>query len=127
PHRLTALLMTLFAGVAMLVTAIGLAGVIAFSVAQRTREIGIRVAIGAQPASVLRTVAGQTLALAGLGTLIGLIVAWPLVRALSDVAVGAPPADPLPLAGAAIVQVGTALVAGLRSEEHTSELPSREN
>jgi putative ABC transport system permease protein len=113
PHRLTALLMTLFAGVAMLVTAVGLAGVIAFSVAQRTREIGIRVAIGAQPASVLRTVAGQTLALAGLGTLIGLIVAWPLVRALSDVAVGAPPADPLPLAGAAIVQVGTALVAGL--------------
>src|SRR5690606_41718686 len=67
----------------------------------------------AQPASVLRTVAGQPLALAGLGTLIGLIVAWPLVRALSDVAVGAPPADPLPLAGAAIVQVGTALVAGL--------------
>ncbi|MGH7444770.1 MAG: FtsX-like permease family protein, partial [Longimicrobiales bacterium] len=113
PYRLTALLMGMFALIALGVTAVGLAGVIAFSIAQRTREIGIRVAIGAQPLAVLRMVLGQTLALVIVGAGLGSITAFALADSLRDLVVGVPVADPLTFGGVALLLIAVATLAGL--------------
>jgi ABC-type antimicrobial peptide transport system permease subunit len=105
--------MSIFAFIALAVTAVGLAGVVAFSVAQRTREIGIRVAVGAQPLAVLRTVLGQTLVLVLAGAALGAVTAWLLADSVRDLVVGVPVADPLTFAGVTALLVGVALVAGL--------------
>ncbi len=113
PYRLTALLMGMFALIALGVTAVGLAGVIAFSIAQRTREIGIRVAIGAQPLGVLRMVLGQTLALVAVGAALGAGVAWLLADSLTGLVVGVTVADPLTYVGVAALLMVVATGAGL--------------
>lgn len=113
PYRLTAVLMGMFALIALGVTAVGLAGVIAFSIAQRTREIGIRVAIGAQPVRVLRMVLGQTLGLVILGAGIGSVAAWLLADSMADLVVGVTVADPLTFAGVAVLLVAVAVAAGM--------------
>ena len=112
PYRLTGLLMSMFALVALGVTAVGLAGVIAFSIAQRTREIGIRIAVGAGPVRVLRLVLGQTLLLAAAGAVIGAAVAYALVGALRDMVVGIAIVDPLTFAGVAVLLMAVVAVAG---------------
>jgi putative ABC transport system permease protein len=72
PRRLTMVLLTLFAGVALVVSLAGIAGVISFAVSQRTREIGIRLALGAEAGSVLMNVAGRGLAMVAVGLAVGL-------------------------------------------------------
>jgi putative ABC transport system permease protein len=92
--RLNAQLFGIFAAVALLIAAIGIYGVIAYSVNQRTREIGLRMALGAQRAGVLRLIIGEgmTVGLIGIGA--GLAAAVALSRALSSLVFGVPVHDP---------------------------------
>lgn len=83
----------LFAGVALLLASIGIYGVMAFVVAQRTQEIGIRMALGAQASDVLKLVLKNGMKLAVIGLLIGLIAAWGLTRFLATLLVGVRPTD----------------------------------
>jgi predicted permease len=95
PRRFTAILMGVFALVALTLASVGLYGVIAYLVSQRTREIGIRVALGASTSGVLRLVLGQGMRLAGLGVLLGLAASLGLSRALSGLLVGVSAVDPV--------------------------------
>jgi putative ABC transport system permease protein len=94
PQQVTAIALTLFAAVALLLASIGLYGVLAYSVSQRTHEIGIRMALGANRREVLRLVLkqGMTLALAGLA--VGMIAAFGLTKLLSNMLFGIAPNDP---------------------------------
>jgi putative ABC transport system permease protein len=83
-RRLTALMLAVFAGVAVLLAAVGLYGVMALSVAQRTRELGIRLALGAQPAALLRLVIGEGMRLVAIGVGIGLAGSLAAVRLLPE-------------------------------------------
>lgn len=83
--RLIATLLAIFAGLALTLTAIGLYGVISYSVAQRTHEIGVRMALGAKPADVVRLVIKQSMILAVIGIIIGLVGTFILTRVLTSV------------------------------------------
>ena len=97
--RFNGLLLGLFALLASVLAAIGVYGVIAYSVAQRTRELGIRVALGAQPRQVLRLILGQGLRLGGAGVLIGIPVAIGLTRFVNSLLFETSPTDPVTFAG----------------------------
>jgi predicted permease len=101
--RLTAWMVGVFAGLALLLAAIGLYGVIAFLVTQRTQEIGVRMALGARPASVLRLVLGRSARLAAIGIAIGLLAALAAGPILGSLLFGVRPRDPLTLATAGVV------------------------
>ena len=103
--RFALLLMACFAGIALLLAAIGLSGVMSYMVTQRTREIGIRMAVGAGPASVLWMIEQQALTLAGVGVAAGLAGAWLLGRWLETILYGVSPQDPLTFAGVALLLV----------------------
>jgi putative ABC transport system permease protein len=100
--RLTALLLSIFAGLALCITVTGIAGVIATSVAQRTREIGLRIAVGASACGVLAMVLKQGLKLIGVGLAIGIPFAVVFGLALRSYLFDTAPADPLMLAGVAL-------------------------
>jgi putative ABC transport system permease protein len=93
-RRFPALLLLLFAFVALVLTMIGIYGVISYSVSQRTAEIGIRVALGARPGDVLRLVLRQALWLIGVGITGGLLGAYALSRYLSSLLFSITAADP---------------------------------
>jgi putative ABC transport system permease protein len=109
--RITATLLSIFAGLAFFVTLTGIAGVLATSVAQRTREIGIRMALGESRTSVLRSVLQRGLILTGVGLLIGFIGALLTTRFLAAYLYATEPSDPATLAAVAIAFVAAALVA----------------
>jgi len=92
--RFLTLLLTLFAGVALILAAVGIYGVIAYSVAQRTKEFGLRMALGAQPGDVLGIVLGRGMMLALFGIGIGLAGALVLTRFLASLLFGVTPTDP---------------------------------
>jgi predicted permease len=96
-------LLTIFAAVALALAAIGIFGVISYAVAQRTREIGVRMALGARPAEVVRMVVGRAAALAGIGAAIGLVAAAAATRLLSSLLYGVSPTDPATFGGVALV------------------------
>jgi putative ABC transport system permease protein len=100
-----------FAGLALLLAAVGLYGVISYSVAQRTREMGIRVALGASGGQVVSMVMGQALRLAGLGLTMGLVLAMMLKSLLKGFLVGVRTTDPATLAVTALVLLIVALFA----------------
>ena len=114
PQRLAAALFGLFGGIGTLLAASGLYGLVAFAAAARTREIGLRMALGARPASILRLVAADALRPALLGTLLGTALAVPLSLAARGVAYGLDGFDPLALAGAAAVLLAAAALAVVR-------------
>ncbi len=93
--RFLTLLLTLFAGVALVLAAVGIYGVISYSVAQRTSEFGIRMAMGAGPRDVLGMVLGQGLMLGGIGVLIGAVGALALTRLIRGLLFGISSFDPL--------------------------------
>ena len=91
---------------------IGLYGVMAYTVARRTREIGVRMALGAVPGDVVWLVMREVAALVGTGITLGLVAAWGLSRAVSSQLYGGAATDPLTIAGAAGALAAVALVAG---------------
>ena len=92
-ERFSAILMAALAASGLLLSSIGLYGVIAYSVNQRTGEIGLRVALGAQPKHVLQLIMGHGLKLTLLGVTIGLVVAWSTTRTLVSLLFGLSPTD----------------------------------
>jgi putative ABC transport system permease protein len=92
-YSLTSVMLGIFAGVAMILAAIGIYGVMAFAVTQRTQEIGIRMALGAQTADVLKLVVKHGMKLALLGIIIGLAGSWALTRFIGKLLVGVQPTD----------------------------------
>jgi predicted permease len=111
PLRAGAFLVGVFSALGLLLAAIGLYGVIAFAVARRTREIGIRVAIGAQPRDVMRLILRQGLTIAGAGLLLGLLLAAGATRVVSSALYGVAAMDLVAWGGAAIVLLLTAALA----------------
>ncbi len=102
-------LLTAFAGVGLILTLIGIYGVIAYSVSQRTHEMGIRIALGARPENVLQLVLKQGLKLAIFGAVAGLFGALALMRFLGSQLYGIKPSDPVTLVSAALLMVAVAL------------------
>jgi len=109
--RFTTVLFASFAGVALLLAVLGIYGVMAFLVAQRTHEIGLRIALGAGRVHVLRMVAGEGLRLAALGLLVGLVGAWLVGRGMQSMLYGVQPIDATAFSAVAIILVLAALLA----------------
>jgi putative ABC transport system permease protein len=110
-RRLPMLILAGFAAAALLLGAIGVYGVVGYSVAQRTQEFGIRMALGARRGAVMRMVLGQGLRLALIGLLIGLAGSLAVARLIAGLLFGVTPADPATLAATSLLILGVALLA----------------
>ena len=111
PRRFTLILLGVFATTALLLAAVGIYGVIASSVGQRTHEIGVRMALGAQRYQVMRLVLGEGMVLTALGMIIGLAGAVAISRTLSSLLYEVTPTDPMTLASVVVVLGVVALAA----------------
>ena len=109
--RFHMVLIAAFAGLALALAGVGIYGVIAYSVAQRRREIGIRMALGASAAGVLASILREAALVAGVGVLAGVVAAVAATRALATLLFGVKPVDPLTFAAVALVLLGVALAA----------------
>jgi putative ABC transport system permease protein len=92
------LLLSVFAALALVLAAVGISGVVSYAAAQRTREIGIRVALGASKVDVLRLVVAQSMLWAAAGTALGIVGSLGVMRLLGGMLYGVRPADPLGVA-----------------------------
>jgi predicted permease len=110
-RRFLVVLLSIFAGLALLLAALGLYGVISYSVRLRTRELGIRVALGAERGDVLRLIIGQGIRLAALGLLLGLVATFVAGRALSSLLYGVSLFNPLTLLLTSVLLLATVLLA----------------
>jgi predicted lysophospholipase L1 biosynthesis ABC-type transport system permease subunit len=111
-----------FAILALLLAAIGIYGTTAYLVSQRTREIGIRVALGATPASVIRLIIAYALTLAGAGALAGLTAAGGLTRFMQGMLFGVSPTDPLTFGVITVLLVFTAVLAAVTPARRASRV-----
>ena len=111
PRRFVVTLLGIFAGLALLLAVIGLYGVISYSVTQRTQEIGIRMALGAQPGGVLSLVIGQGMQLAGIGAAFGLAASLAISRLLKNQLFQVSAFDPSTFVAMALVLIAAALLA----------------
>jgi macrolide transport system ATP-binding/permease protein len=102
PIRAAAITLSAFGVLAIMLAVTGIHGLVSYAVARRVREIGIRVAVGARPAQVLRLVLGRTLVLLATGSVIGLVLALAVGQVLASVVYGASPRDPVILAGVVV-------------------------
>jgi ABC-type antimicrobial peptide transport system permease subunit len=110
-RRLSTMLLSIFGGVAAVLAAVGIYGVIMYSVEQRTRELGVRLALGASPSRILRLVVTEGLWLAGGGLLLGLAASVGLSRSMKTMLYEVSPSDPATLASIAVVALLTASLA----------------
>jgi len=111
PARMSAALSAVFGTLALLLAVVGVYGIVSHSAAQRTREIGVRMALGARPADLLRLILGQGLKLIGTGVAVGLAGALVLTRFLSSLLYGVSTTDPLTFTGVALLLAVVALLA----------------
>jgi predicted permease len=110
-QRFQTTLLTLFAGTALVLTAIGIFGVVSYGVQQRVREIGVRVALGASSSDVLRLIVGRSLAFVFSGAMIGVVGALGLTRFMTGILYGVTAADPLTFSLAVVILLTVALFA----------------
>ena len=113
PRKFNMLLLAIFASVALILAAIGLYGVMSYSVSWQTHEIGIRMALGANRGDVLRLVVRQGMKMALIGLALGLVGAFLVSRVMMDMLYGISPTDPLTFTGVSIVLLAVALLACL--------------
>jgi putative ABC transport system permease protein len=109
--RMIAVLLSVFGGGALLLAAIGIYGVMGYAVAQRTHEIGIRLALGAEQRDILRLIVGQGMVLIAIGAGIGLAITLAATQVLKSLLFGVSATDPLTFASVIVVLVGVALLA----------------
>lgn len=119
-RRFTMLLLGLFAGVALLLAAVGIHGVLSYGVSQRSREIGIRMALGARATDVVTAIVREGLGLAAIGLALGLAGAFALTRFLSTQLFGVAPTDPATFAAVAALLAAVALAATLAPARRAS-------
>jgi putative ABC transport system permease protein len=120
--RFTSMLLSIFAALALILSAIGIYGVLSFLVSRRTREIGIRLAMGAERAQVLRMVTGGGVSVALVGVAAGLVMAFGITRLLRGVLYGVTPLDPLTFVLVALGLTATAALASLVPAWHAARV-----
>jgi len=111
PRRFNMFLLAMFAAVALGLACVGLFGVLGYLVTQRTREIGVRMALGAPPGRIFRLIVGEGMLLVGIGAAIGLVLALALTRVMASLLYQVEPNDPVAFAAAVVVLVGVAVLA----------------
>ena len=110
-RRFTMFLLSIFATVALALAMVGLYGVISYAISQRTHEIGVRMALGAQTSDVLRMVVWQGMSLTLIGVALGLVAALAMTRALKNLLFNVSATDPATFALIALLLVGVAFIA----------------
>ena len=120
--RFRTFLLGSFAGVAMLLATIGIYGVMAYTVSRRTNEIGIRMAMGAEPANILRLIVGESMTLALMGASLGLGGAYAVTRVMKGLLFGVTSTDPLTFAGVTLLLCLAALFAAYVPAHRASRL-----
>jgi len=122
PRRFVVLLLGGFAGFALVLASLGIYAVISYSVSQRTQEIGIRMALGASAETLQRSILLQTLGLAGIGMVVGVVASWALARMLSGLLFGVTSSDPVTFAGMLVILTGVAALAGYLPARRASRI-----
>lgn len=122
PRRLPTVLLATFGMLALSLAAVGISGVVSYSVAQRTHEIGIRMALGARPAEVLDLVLTRSMGWTLVGIGIGITASLALTRLLSGLLFGVRPMDPLVLGSTALLVAGMALSASYVPARHATKV-----
>jgi predicted permease len=122
PERLNAFVLSGFAGIALLIAVVGIAGVLAFSVSARTREFGVRLAVGSSPRELLTRVLGEGAGIAAIGIVTGAAVGYLLAGAATRLFEGVQLPGPLTLAAAAAVLMGAAIVASFMPAARASHV-----
>src|SRR5207244_9199633 len=110
PDRLNAVVFGIFAGVALLIAVVGVAGVLAFSVSGRTREFGVRLAVGSEPRRILAGVLAEGLVMAGIGVAIGLVGGFSLAKVVGSYTSNVTLPGLLPVAVSALLLIGAAVL-----------------
>ena len=122
PRRFVVWLLGGFAGFALILASLGIYAVISYSVSQRTQEIGIRMALGASAETLQKNILLQTLGLAGIGMLVGVVASWALARMLSGLLFGVTSSDPVTFAGMLVILTGVAALAGYLPARRASRI-----
>ena len=122
PRKFVVLLLGGFAGFALVLASLGIYAVISYSVSQRTQEIGIRMALGASAETLQGSILLQTLGLAGIGMVVGVVASWVLARTLSGLLFGVTSSDPVTFLGMLVILTAVAALAGYLPARRASQI-----